>query len=206
MKNAGILFIITFISLMYSCSPTTFQPLYCENKFREIKQKDNTIGDKFSFSAAAMVSGMPVLIKGEFKDYEKIVLSSPFGKSLLNVERENGTLCVKTAGFKSCDSNEILSLVSMYMPQVTPLTDINLLKSLISKKFNLQNNEKIECDSNQLKVIRPDYTLVYEENNLRKIIYKDYTVEYGLNNEINIINGGKVLVKINLSNLNFEKN
>jgi hypothetical protein len=206
MKKYTFFVLTIFISLIYSCSPTTFQPLYCENKFREIKQKDNSIGDKFSFSAAAMVSGMPVLIKGEFKDYEKIALSSPFGKSILNIERENGNLCVKAVGFKSCDSSEILSLVSMYMPQATPLTDINLIKSLISKKFNLQNNEKIECQSNQLKVIRPNYTLVYEENDLRKVIYKDYTVEYGLNNEINIINNGKVLVKINVSNLNFEKN
>ncbi|WP_028950414.1 hypothetical protein [Sulfurihydrogenibium subterraneum] len=206
MKKVLLPVLILFVSLIFSCSPTVFQPFYCENKFKEIQQKDNSIPDRFSFSAAAMVSGMPVLVKGEFKDYEKLVLSSPFGKSLLNIERQNGTLCVKAAGFRSCDSSEILSLVSMYMPQATVLTDINLLKSLISKKFNLQPNEKIECESNQLKVIRPQYTLVYEENNLRKVIYKDYTVEYGLNNEINITNGGKSLVKITISNLNFEKN
>jgi hypothetical protein len=205
MRKILISTIALSVSLLYSCSTTTFQPFYCENKFKEVKQKDNSIPDKFSFAGSAIVSGMPVLIRGDFKDQEKLVLSSPFGKSVLNIEKENENMCVKVAGFQSCDRSEILSLVSLYMPQAAPLVDVNLLKSLVSKKFNLQDNEKIQCESNQLKVIRPDYTLVYEDNDLRKIIYKDYIVDYGLNNEISVINNGKVLLKMNLSNISFEK-
>jgi hypothetical protein len=166
MKNLKFLIIFLFSALfLNSCSTTTFQPFYCENKFREIKQKDNAIPDKFSFAGSAMVSGLPALVKGEFGENEKIYISSPFGKNLLTIERKNGSLCVKASGFESCDSGEILSLVSLYMPQAKPLTDITLLKSLISKKFNIQENEKYECDGNTLKIIRPEYTLVYEEGN-----------------------------------------
>ncbi|ACD65980.1 MAG TPA: hypothetical protein DEA57_01305 [Sulfurihydrogenibium sp.] len=206
MKNLKFLIIVLFSALfLNSCSTTTFQPFYCENKFKEIKQKDNTIPDKFSFACSAMVSGLPALVKGEFRENEKMYISSPFGKNLLTIERKDGSLCVKASGFESCNSGEILSLISLYMPQAKPLTDITLLKSLISKKFNIQENEKYECDGNTLKIIRPEYTLVYEEGNLRKIIYKDYTVEYGLNNEIQLTNNGSVLMKLNISNLNFAK-
>jgi hypothetical protein len=204
MKNLKFLVIVLFSALfLNSCSTTTFQPFYCENKFKEIKQKDNAIPDKFSFAGSTMVSGLPVLVKGEFRENEKMYISSPFGKNLLTIERKDGSLCVKASGFKSCNSGEILSLVSP--PQAKPLTDITLLKSLISKKFNIQENEKYECNGNTLKIIRPEYTLVYEEGDLRKIIYKDYTVEYGLNNEIQLTNNGSVLMKLNISNFNFAK-
>lgn len=193
--------------IISSCAPTVFQPGYCENRFKEQKSIDNSISETFSFSGSALVSGLPVLLKGKFnKDTEIIHLSNPFGKTVLTLERKDGNLCVDGYGIKSCDADQILSLVSLYMPQAQPLIDINLLKSLISKKFYLNDSDKYECDSKQLKVIRKDYTLIYEDKNLSKIIYKDYTVEYGLNNQIEVKNGGQVLVKINLSAVNFERN
>ena len=205
MRYFKYLYFVIFVITINSCSVSTFQPYYCENKFKEIKQKDNSTPDKFSFAASAMVSGLPAFIKGEFKENEKIYISSPFGKNILTIEKKDGSICVKASGFESCDYGEILSLVSLYMPHAKPLTDMNLLKSLISKKFNIQENENYQCEGNILKIIRPDYTLVYEEGSLRKIIYKDYNVEYGLNDEIQLTNHGKTLMKLNISNINFFK-
>ncbi|MCX7759606.1 MAG: hypothetical protein N2Z81_00255 [Hydrogenothermaceae bacterium] len=207
LKRYFYLLSISLFMFLYSCAPTVFQPGYCENKFKEQKNIDNSIPETFSFSGSALVSGLPVLLKGKFSnDTEVIQLSNPFGKTMLTIERKDGNLCLNGYGIKSCDADQILSLVSLYMPQAKPLTDINLLKSLVSKKFYLNEGDKYECDIKQLKVIRKDYTLVYEDKDLSKIIYKDYTVEYGLNNQIEIKNGGQSIAKINLSTLNFERN
>ncbi|MEJ5173001.1 MAG: hypothetical protein WHT47_04750 [Hydrogenothermaceae bacterium] len=207
MKKVFILVVIFSSLVISSCAPTVFQPEYCEAKFKEQKKIDNSIPETLSFSGSALISGLPVLLKGKFSnDTEVIQLSNPFGKTVLTLERKDGNLCLNGYGINSCDAGQILSLVSLYMPQAKPLTDINLLKSLVSKKFYLNEGDRYECDAKQLKVIRKDYTLVYEDKELSKIIYKDYTVEYGLNNQIEIKNGGQSIAKINLSTLNFERN
>ncbi len=190
--------------LVNSCSTTTFQPLYCEYKFKEIKQKDNNIPEKFTFSGSAMVSGLPTLIKGEFKDTEKIYVSSPFGKNILSIEKKENNLCVKASNFQSCNWDQISSLISLYLPQATPLVDINFLKSIVSKKFNIKENEDIECDENYLKVKRPSYTLFYQNGELKKIQYKEYTAEYNVD-EIDFTNNGQVLMRMKISSINFEK-
>ncbi len=208
-KSFIMKFRFIFVSLVISiflnsCSTTTFQPFYCESKFKEVKQKDNIIPEKFSFAGSAMVSGLPVLIKGEFKDTENIYVSSPFGKNVLAIERKENNLCVKASNFQSCNWDEISSLISLYFPQATPLVDINLLKSIVLKKFDIKENENFECDGNYLKVKRPYYTLFYENGELRKIQYKEYNAEYNLD-EIDFTNNGQILMRMKISNINFEK-
>lgn len=201
-----LLILISTISLLLisSCAPMVFQPGYCEAKFREQKDIDNQIPEYFSFSGSALISGLPAILKGKFsKDGDTINISSPFGKNLLSIERKDGNICVKAQGFQSCNGEEILSMVSLYMPQAESLTDINLLKGLVLKKFYLNDKDKFECDAKQLKVLRKDYTLVYQDKNLSQIIYKNYTVEYNLNNQIEIKDGNNTLVKINISNITF---
>lgn len=198
-----LIFLILIVSiLLSSCSTTTFQPFYCEFKFKEIKQKDNSIPEKFSFAGSAMVSGLPALIKGEFKDTEKIYISLPFGKNILTIERKENNLCVKASNFQSCNWDEISSLVSF--PQATPLVYINLLKSIISKKFDIKENEDFECDGNYLKIKRPYYTLFYENGELKKVQYKEYNAEYNVD-EIDFTNNGQVLMRMKISNINFGK-
>lgn len=198
-----------FLGVMFisGCAPTVFQPDYCENKFKDQKAVDSAIPESFSFSGSAIVSGLPAIVSGSFsKAGDTIKVSSPFGKNLITIERRDRTLCVKMDGFQSCDVNRIISLLSLYMPQIQPLTDINYLKGLISRKFSLTDTDRYECDGKSLKVLRKDYTLVYQDKSLSQIIYKNYTVEYGLNNQIEIKDKNNTLIKINLSSVNFEKN
>lgn len=204
MRKAIISFSVIYLSfILSSCAPVVFQPGYCERKFEEQKAIDNQIPEYFSFSGSALVSGLPTILKGKFsKEGDNLRIYSPFGKDVLSIERREKDICVKADSFKSCNSGEILSMVSLYMPQAAPLTDINLLKGIVSKKFYLNEKDKFECDTKQLKVLRKDYTLVYQDNSLSQIIYKNYTVEYNLNNQIDIKDGNKTLVKINI-NINF---
>lgn len=190
--------------LISSCAPTIFQPEYCQNRFKEQKNIDNGIPESFSFSGSALISGIPLIIRGRIdKNQDSIDFSSPFGKNILSIDRKDTETCIKMSGFRSCDGEEIMSLISLYMPQAKPIADINLLKSLISKKFYLNDSDKYQCNSKELKVIRKEYSLVYEDKNLSRVIYRDYTVEYGLNNQIEIKNQNSTLVKINLSSINF---
>lgn len=198
---------VVLVLFIQSCAPKLTYPGYCENKFKEQILIDNKIPESFSFTGSAIISGLPVIIRGNFsKNSDTLNLASPFGKDILIFERKEGNVCVKATGFQSCNGEEILSMISLYAPHLTTLTDINLLKGVIGKKFYLTEGDKFECDGKQLKVLRKDYTLIYQEGTLSQIIYKNYRVEYGLNNQIEIKDGSSTLAKINISSINFFNN
>lgn len=206
MKRVLFFFVFGAAFLLSSCAPKVFQPGYCDNLFREQKLIDNVIPENFNFSASALVSGLPVIVNGSFSEEgDSVKISSPFGKTVLTMQKKEGTLCVKMDGFQSCDGDKIISMVSLYIPQAQPFTDMNILKGFVSKKFFLTDSDKYECDGNYLKVLRKDYTLIYQDRSLSQIVYKNYRVEYGLNNQIEVKDGANTLVKINLSSVNFEK-
>lgn len=187
-----------------SCAPKLLTMESCDSRFREQVLRDSKVPENFNFSASAVISGFPAIIKGVFsKDKDSLNFSSPFGKNLLSLERKNNTLCVKAPGFETCDGQEMMSMISLYSPQLTVLADINLLKGLIVKKFYLTEKDRFECEGNSLKVLRKDYTLLYQDGEIRQISYKNFTVDYGLNNQIEIKDGSSTVAKISISNINF---
>lgn len=193
--------------LIQSCAPKLLTKEECDARFKQQVMIDSKTPDEFSFSASAVLSGLPAIIKGMFsKDKDSLSFSSPFGKNILTLERKDDSICIKSAGFQTCNSQQILSMVSLYAPQLSSLTDINLLKGVVSKKFYLSEKDIYQCENGNLKILRKDYTLIYQNGELRQIVYKNYTVDYGSNNQIEIKDSGSTIAKINVSNINFNNN
>lgn len=205
MRKTYITLAIISLTLIQSCAPKLMTKDECDARFKQQVMVDSNIPEEFSFSASAVLSGLPTIIKGMFsKDLDSLSFSSPFGKNLLTLERKNDALCVRYSGFQTCNSQQILSMVSLYAPQLSNLTDINLLKGLVSKKFYLSEKENYQCENGNLIIPRRDYTLVYQNGELRKILYKNYTLNYNNSNQIEIKDSGSTIAKINISNINFK--
>lgn len=206
-RKAYVALAAVALILIQSCAPKLLTKEECDAKFKQQVMVDSKIPEEFSFSASAVLSGLPAIIKGVFsKERDSLSFSSPFGKNILTLERKDDTLCVRSAGFQTCNSQQILSMVSLYAPQLSSLTDINLLKGVVSRKFYLSEKDSYQCENSNLKILRKDYTLVYQNGELRQIVYRNYTVDYSGSNQIEIKDSGSTIAKINLSNISFNNN